>query len=703
MHFSWLYLVLVAAAVEALLQTPNVAGLSAGSRAPAQVDLTKTVGGFELLGYSDGTQSLQGFNLTANDGSMTLRRCTSLCEGKSFAAMLNTFCYCGGASAPPPPLVSKQVRSIPCPGDQTQACGGTGAMLGARALTPPDFYYSLYILTVLNNWIAAVNGIVPGLPSVPNAGTIIRPVTVTVSGIVISTQSTTTTVTEVSISSAIATVTSVQVSSGAGPTTRYVSTTVFQPTVLTVTTSFSYPVTVVSSATVTVTAIRNITDISTITNLQSTTSYVLTTAIQPTTIISTVISSLSYPVTVTTRQNFTSTVTSLQLTTALQSTTSYILSTLLQPTTLISTLIPLPITITNIATVTVTATRSITITNLQTTTDVQSTTSYISTTLIQPTTVTSTVTTSSSYPVTVVNSITVTATSTISNTATKTASFSYPVTVINSTTLTVFSTVTTAVTSIATVTATVTSTAISINLLTITTTSATTTTSINSVLTTILQTLTGTVTNTATATVVQTSTVTATSTITATTTAITTATTTSITTAFSTTTSISAIATTTLAPGLLNGGFELGKLGPWQENNLGGALGSLSTSLSGITPHSGKYFFTVGLSPLITDTLVQYVTLAPKATDYVLTGWINGVLFLGNACTLSACNSPGPFFNASSCSTLFSASMPQNVWTQMHTTLTGTAAGGPYQLQISSSCALLGVLGTMYLDDFSIA
>jgi len=165
-----------------------------------------------------------------------------------------------------------------------------------------------------------------------------------------------------------------------------------------------------------------------------------------------------------------------------------------------------------------------------------------------------------------------------------------------------------------------------------------------------------------------------------------------------------AIVTTAVGGGLQNPGFELGRLGPWQDLSVGGTLGSLTSLLSNISPRSGSYAYTIGLSPAITDNLVQYVTLLPKTSNYVLSGWINGNLFLGSKCTVTACMSPGPAFAAgSNCATLFNTAMPQNSWTQMSTSIPGTTSGGVYQLQISTTCGLLGVLGTLYFDDFSLS
>ena len=91
MRLLWVYLVLVAVAIEASTVPGIVNSGSLSLVTPNTEDSSTNVDEFNLFGYIKSDHPLQGFNLVADHEHMTLAFCTGACTGKHFAAMFNTY------------------------------------------------------------------------------------------------------------------------------------------------------------------------------------------------------------------------------------------------------------------------------------------------------------------------------------------------------------------------------------------------------------------------------------------------------------------------------------------------------------------------------------------------------------------------------------------------------------------------------------
>merc|ERR1712000_795903 len=91
-----------------------------------------SVGPFQKYGCASLENGLSGLDVVTTNDEMTLELCASTCfeiNGTPGFGVIGATCYCGTPGVPINlPLVSESNCNFPCPGDETQACGGNGGL-----------------------------------------------------------------------------------------------------------------------------------------------------------------------------------------------------------------------------------------------------------------------------------------------------------------------------------------------------------------------------------------------------------------------------------------------------------------------------------------------------------------------------------------------------------------------------------------------
>ncbi|KAI6778160.1 Cell surface glycoprotein-like protein, partial [Emericellopsis cladophorae] len=91
-----------------------------------------SIGPFQKYGCASLENGLSGLDIAATSNEMTLELCASTCfeiTGTPGFGVIGATCYCGTPGTPIRlPLVSESNCNFPCPGDETQACGGNGGL-----------------------------------------------------------------------------------------------------------------------------------------------------------------------------------------------------------------------------------------------------------------------------------------------------------------------------------------------------------------------------------------------------------------------------------------------------------------------------------------------------------------------------------------------------------------------------------------------
>ncbi|PQK09821.1 hypothetical protein BB8028_0002g01450 [Beauveria bassiana] len=78
---------------------------------------------FSYLGCFGSSSDFKSFTKVADSPDMNLNKCTVLCNGKKYAGVFETACYCA-SELDADTRVSTDACDLPCPGDSTQLCGG---------------------------------------------------------------------------------------------------------------------------------------------------------------------------------------------------------------------------------------------------------------------------------------------------------------------------------------------------------------------------------------------------------------------------------------------------------------------------------------------------------------------------------------------------------------------------------------------------
>ncbi|PMB71164.1 Endo-1,3(4)-beta-glucanase [Beauveria bassiana] len=78
---------------------------------------------FSYLGCFGSSSDFKSFTKVADSPDMNLNKCTVLCNGKKYAGVFETACYCA-SELDADTRVSTDACDMPCPGDSTQLCGG---------------------------------------------------------------------------------------------------------------------------------------------------------------------------------------------------------------------------------------------------------------------------------------------------------------------------------------------------------------------------------------------------------------------------------------------------------------------------------------------------------------------------------------------------------------------------------------------------
>lgn len=78
---------------------------------------------FSYLGCFGSNSDFKSFNKVADSADMDLKKCIGLCQGKKYAGVFNTSCYCA-SELDADTRVSSDTCDTQCPGDSSQFCGG---------------------------------------------------------------------------------------------------------------------------------------------------------------------------------------------------------------------------------------------------------------------------------------------------------------------------------------------------------------------------------------------------------------------------------------------------------------------------------------------------------------------------------------------------------------------------------------------------
>ncbi|KAK6220514.1 mixed-linked glucanase [Colletotrichum tabaci] len=112
-----------------------------------------TIGEYAYLGCYGSATGFQTFSLRDSAADMTLEKCVSLCRPGKYAGVRGSECFCAGDLDPDTRAEADRGRcNVPCPGNNTQLCGGTINVSPApsrlmhlhRRAAPANYLLTLY-------------------------------------------------------------------------------------------------------------------------------------------------------------------------------------------------------------------------------------------------------------------------------------------------------------------------------------------------------------------------------------------------------------------------------------------------------------------------------------------------------------------------------------------------------------------------------
>ncbi|KAH7160869.1 hypothetical protein EDB81DRAFT_682109 [Dactylonectria macrodidyma] len=110
---------------------------ASGSTSPTDSPSTANpgrIGDYTYLGCFSSTSRFPTFNLTQESGEMTLERCVNACAGVTYAGVYEGECYCADRlDAGTRALGDGSACDHPCPGDETEFCGGIAGQSNSSA------------------------------------------------------------------------------------------------------------------------------------------------------------------------------------------------------------------------------------------------------------------------------------------------------------------------------------------------------------------------------------------------------------------------------------------------------------------------------------------------------------------------------------------------------------------------------------------
>lgn len=98
---------------------------------------------YAYLGCFGSRSGFPTFDLVQDSPDMTASKCVGACDGKAFAAVLDSECYCAsevdaGTGVASPGEAGGGVCNFPCPGNSLESCG-SGGSTGRPGLSSSDF------------------------------------------------------------------------------------------------------------------------------------------------------------------------------------------------------------------------------------------------------------------------------------------------------------------------------------------------------------------------------------------------------------------------------------------------------------------------------------------------------------------------------------------------------------------------------------
>merc|ERR1712169_163868 len=133
--------------------TDSATSASSSSTSTSEPSNPGSVGNFNFYGCVASDDGFPTFVLAADTEDNTLESCAAACEGSNFFGTYDNTCYCGVVlSTATSDIVSPDSCDIPCPGDESQACGGirSSSRLRRRQSVDISVLLSIYISVDFN-------------------------------------------------------------------------------------------------------------------------------------------------------------------------------------------------------------------------------------------------------------------------------------------------------------------------------------------------------------------------------------------------------------------------------------------------------------------------------------------------------------------------------------------------------------------------
>ncbi|KAJ9136598.1 hypothetical protein NKR23_g9802 [Pleurostoma richardsiae] len=142
-------------------ETTSSAPASASTSAAADF-FPDTVGAFSFLGCLGSEENFPSYSLILTSQDMDIEMCTSACADHVYAGLYDTECFCADLNTNNT-VVAEGQCNLPCPGDETEHCGGisqSSRLARRQAGVPDNALLTAYVNTLLLGVAPAVTSTV---------------------------------------------------------------------------------------------------------------------------------------------------------------------------------------------------------------------------------------------------------------------------------------------------------------------------------------------------------------------------------------------------------------------------------------------------------------------------------------------------------------------------------------------------------------